>query len=110
MLVVEAGQPALEPGHLGLDDAGGHGAQRDDGRGQPGLAAGRQERLDLAGDDGADGLDLAAGLGLLEVAGQVGQGHQGDAGQVGDGRVDVVGQGEVDHGQRPGRGRRRPRG
>ena len=47
----------------------------------------------------------APGLGVLEVAGQVGQRHQRDARQVDHRRVDVVGQGEVDQGQRTGRGR-----
>ena len=65
-----------------------------------GLAARGEERRDLLRDDVADGLDLGTRLAAVQVLGQVGEGDQGDAGQVGDLGLDVVGQGQVDHGQR----------
>ena len=49
--VVEVGQPADEPLHLGVDDRGRHRAERDHGRRDAGLAARGEERRDLLGHD-----------------------------------------------------------
>ena len=98
--LVEVGQPGREPLHLGLDHRGRHRAQGHHGRGDAGLAAGGEERGDLLADDPAHALDLAAGLGVAQLVGEVGQADQGDAGQVADLGVDVVRQGEVDDRQR----------
>ena len=53
------------------------------------------------GDDLADRGDVGGALALVDLLGQPGEPVERDAGQLGDGGVDVVRQGQVDHGERP---------
>ncbi len=96
LLLVQAGQLALQAQHLGADHVVGHRAQRDHGGRDLVRALAGREGGDLTGHDPADGLDLdrhpAVGVGVGEGL----QVDQGDTGQRRGGRVDVAGQGQVE--------------
>ncbi len=89
----------VEPLHLTGDDSGGARPQRGDGR-RHGLHHPRGEvGGDLPGDEVADRLHLGQRLDVgpvREDRPQLGEPDEGGAGLVTDGRVDVMGQGQVD--------------
>ena len=68
--VVEVGQPGGEPLHLGVDDRGGHRAERDHGGGDAGLAAYGEEGGDLLADDGAYVVHAGGGLEAAQLVGE----------------------------------------
>ncbi|MCW2715898.1 MAG: hypothetical protein JWN88_2945 [Frankiales bacterium] len=95
-LLVEAGEPRLEPGQLGGDDLVGPAPQGDHGGGDPGGALPRQEVADLLGDDGAHGFDVGPRLGGSQLVLQRRQVDEGDARELAHVGVDVPGQGQVE--------------
>ena len=95
------GQPAGQPRELGAHDAVGHVAQRDDGRGDARGALPAEEGRDLVGDDRPGRLDVGGVLGVLEHLGQRLEVDDRHPGEVAGPRVDVAGQGQVEHDERP---------
>ena len=69
LVVIELRQPGLQPAQLGGHHVGGHGAQRDHGRGDLGGPAQAEEVADLGADQLAGVLDLGA-LSRIELVGR----------------------------------------
>ena len=95
LLIIEVRQPRVQPAELGRHHVGGHGPQRDDGRGDLSGPSKSDEAGDLTADQGAGVLDLS-GAGRIQLSvDQPIEVDQRDA-EVGHLRCHISGQRQVD--------------